>query len=171
MIFTRTITQPAPRPSEVQTIAHWKMSILWLQNKLTLCWEILPIPQLLCPQNCIWKRSLFSWPIWTSWLNKRKNRIALNYNACFFGIKMRIQNQSVVMWQIRDSLPPLYTFMRNHIGVSQKKNRYLLRKYLRNLSCHARNLANICTNNVTMICSARKTVNIYNILNGVLEKS
>ena len=97
MAFLSCLLGKAQRSSEVQTIAHWKMSILWLQNKLTLCWEILPIPQLLCPQNCIWKRSLFSWPIWTSWLNKRKNRIALNYNACFFGVKMTIQYQIKVL--------------------------------------------------------------------------
>ena len=75
MVFTRTITQTAPRPSEVQTIAHWNMSILRLPNKLTKCWELLQIPQLLCPLNCIWKRSLCSWLSWTSWQNKR-NKLA-----------------------------------------------------------------------------------------------
>ena len=72
---------------------------------------------------------------------------------------------------MRDSLPPIYTFMRKHIGVFKKKNCYHLRKYLRYLSSNARNIANICTNNNTIICDARKTVNIYNIFSAMLEIS
>ena len=57
-----------------------------------------------------------------------------------------------------DSLPPLYEKTYRSF---QKTFRYHLRKYLRDLSSNARNIGNICTNNDTMICGARKTVNIY----------
>ena len=72
----------------------------------------------------------------------------------------------VVMWQMRDSLPPLYE--KTNMSF-QKTFRYHLRKYLRDLSSNARNIGNICTNDDTMICSARKTVNIYNIFSAMLE--
>ena len=69
---------------------------------------------------------------------------------------------------MRDSLPPPYTFMRKNRSF-QRTFCYHLRKYLRYLSSNARNIANICTYNDTMICGARKTVNIYNIFSAMLE--